>query len=105
MRPLIIILIQTSQEYQKGIQVGDSGPKDPHAASHKIVHNYKTLRKMLETIGFEMKLPQYCDEKKNSHYNEWDRINGIICRPKKYDPRNQGDKLVFPSLIIDAIKS
>ncbi len=49
---------------------------------------------MFETVGLEVKLPQYYDEEENSHYNEWDGTNGIIFRSKKYDPRNQGDKLV-----------
>ncbi|MEH7040153.1 SAM-dependent methyltransferase [Bacillus pseudomycoides] len=93
------------EEYQEGVQVGGPGPKDHPAASHKIVHNYETLRKMFETVGFEVKLLEYCDEEGNFHYNEWDGADGVIFRSKKYDPRNQGDKLVFPSLIIDAIKS
>jgi len=93
------------EEYQEGVQVGGPGPKDHPAASHKIVHNYETLRKMFETVGFEVKLLEYCDEEGNFHYNEWDGVDGVIFRSKKYDPRNQGDKLVFPSLIIDAIKS
>ncbi|WP_243523596.1 SAM-dependent methyltransferase [Bacillus pseudomycoides] len=93
------------EEYQEGVQVGGPGPKDHPAASHKIVHNYETLRKMFETVGFEVKLLEYCDEEGNFHYNEWNGADGVIFRSKKYDPRNQGDKLVFPSLIIDAIKS
>ncbi|PGC33563.1 SAM-dependent methyltransferase [Bacillus pseudomycoides] len=93
------------EEYQEGVQVGGPGPKDHPAASHKIVHNYKILKKMFEAVGFEVELLEYCDEEGDFHYNEWNGADGIIFRSKKYDPRNQGDKLVFPSLIIDAIKS
>ncbi|PEY33000.1 SAM-dependent methyltransferase [Bacillus cereus] len=74
------------EEYQEGVQVGGPGPKDHPAASHKIVHNYETLRKMFETVGFEVKLLEYCDEEGNFHYNEWDGADGVIFRSKKYDP-------------------
>lgn len=90
--------------YQNIVQVGGPGPKDHAAASHKIVHNYKTLTKMFESAGFEVKLLEYCDEDGNFHQNYWDGSDGVIFRSKKYDPRNQGEKLVFPSLIIDALK-
>ncbi|MEI4828788.1 hypothetical protein WAX78_14945 [Bacillus sp. FJAT-53711] len=33
-----------------------------------------------------------------------DANDGVIFRSKRYDSRNQGDKLGFPSLIVDAIK-
>lgn len=91
-------------EYQNIVKVGGPGPKDHPAASHKIIHNYKTLSKMFESAGFEANLLEYCDENGIFHYNDWDGSKGVIFRSKKYDPRNQGDKLVFPSLIVDAIK-
>lgn len=47
---------------QNIVQIGGPGPKDHPAASHKIVHNYKTLTKMFETAGFEVVLLEYCDE-------------------------------------------
>jgi predicted SAM-dependent methyltransferase len=90
--------------YQNIVKVGGPGPKDHPAASHKIVHNYKTLSAIFEAAGYEVNLLEYCDEEGNFHFNEWDDKDGVIFRSKKFDPRNQGDKLVFPSLIIDAIK-
>lgn len=90
--------------YQSIVQVGGPGPKEHAAASHKIVHNYKTLTKMFETAGYEVKLLEYCDEEGNFYQNQWDGADGVIFRSKKYDPRNQGEDLVFPSLIIDALK-
>lgn len=91
--------------YQNIVKVGGPGPQDHPAASHKIVHNYKTLKKMFETAGYKVKLLEYCDEEGKFHYNSWNGKDGVIFRSKKFDPRNQGDQLVFPSLIIDAIKS
>ena len=93
-----------NEAYQNIVQIGGPGPKDHPAASHKIVHNYKTLRAMFETAGFEVRLLEYCDENGIFHDNEWEGADGIIFRSKKCDPRNQGNQLVFPSLIVDAIK-
>ncbi|WP_339146175.1 MULTISPECIES: SAM-dependent methyltransferase [unclassified Sutcliffiella] len=90
--------------YQNIVKIGGPGPKDHPAASHKIVHNYKTLKQMFETAGFEINLLEYCDEQGKFHYNEWNGADGVIFRSKKYDPRNQGEKPVFPSLILDAFK-
>ncbi|MEG0437638.1 MAG: SAM-dependent methyltransferase [Solibacillus sp.] len=92
------------ESYQNIVKVGGPGPKEHPAASHKIVFNYKTLIKMFETAGYKVKLLEYCDEERNFHQNPWDGVDGVIFRSKKYDPRNQGNKLVFPSLIVDAVK-
>ena len=47
---------------------------------------------------------EYFDEHGNFHCNDWDGKDGVIFRSKKYDPRNQGDQMKFPSLIVDAVK-
>lgn len=93
-----------NKEYQNTVKIGGPGPKDHPAADHKIVYNYKTITNMFHTAGFEVKLLEYCDEKGTFHQNYWDGKDGVIFRSKKYDPRNQGQQLVFPSLIVDAIK-
>ncbi|MGE6753822.1 class I SAM-dependent methyltransferase [Rossellomorea sp. NPDC071047] len=92
------------ESYQRIVQVGGPGPKDHPAASHKIVHNYHTLTRMFETVGFEVTLYEYFDEEGTFHQNHWDGSDGVIFRSKKFDPRNQGERLAFPSLIIDAVK-
>lgn len=92
------------EEYQNIVKVGGPGPVDHPAASHKIVHNYRTLTSMFEAAGFEVNLLEYCGEDGNFHAHDWDGKDGVIFRSKKFDPRNQGDKLAFPSLIVDAIK-
>ncbi|WP_409294096.1 class I SAM-dependent methyltransferase [Peribacillus sp. SCS-26] len=92
------------EPYQRIVQVGGPGPKDHPAASHKIVHNYKTLSMMFKEAGFDVTLLEYCDETGIFHQNNWDGTQGVIFRSSKYDPRNQGGRLVFPSLILDAVK-
>lgn len=92
------------ESYQNIVKIGGPGPKEHPAASHKIVFNYKTLIQMFETTGYKVKLLEYCDEEGIFHQNSWDGVDGVIFRSKKFDPRNQGDKLIFPSLIVDAVK-
>jgi predicted SAM-dependent methyltransferase len=93
-----------NEEYQKLVQVGGPGPKDHICAGHKIVYNYKTITNMFESAGFTVRLLEYFDELGQFHINEWTGEKGVIFRSKKYDPRNQGDQIVFASLIVDAIK-
>lgn len=90
--------------YQNIVQVDGPGPKDHPAASHKIVHNYKTLSKLFNEAGFAVKLLEYCDEAGQFHYNEWDPEEGFIYRSYRYDHRNNNGELGFVSLIIDAVK-
>ncbi|MRX74351.1 SAM-dependent methyltransferase [Bacillus lacus] len=92
-----------NEDYQNTVKVGGPGPLDHPAYSHKIVHNYQTLTNMFEMAGFEVNLLEYCDEEGNFHAKKWDGRDGVIFRSKKYDPRNS-TTLVFPSLIVDAIK-
>ncbi|SFK83137.1 Predicted SAM-depedendent methyltransferase [Paenibacillus sp. 1_12] len=93
-----------NEEYQRIVQVGGPGPIDHPAASHKILHNYKTLSSMFETCGYTIELLEYCDEDGDFHYQEWDERKGFIYRSKRFDHRNKDGKLGFVSLIIDAIK-
>ena len=64
--------------YQNVVKIGGPGPKDHPAASHKIVHNYKTLAEMFETAGFQVELLEYFDEHGNFHCNDWDGKDGVI---------------------------
>ncbi|WP_144466040.1 SAM-dependent methyltransferase [Bacillus sp. FDAARGOS_235] len=92
------------EEYQQGVQVGGLGPLDHPAASHKIVHNYKTITSMFESAGFQVRILEYCDENGKFHYNDWNEKDGFIYRSKRFDHRNQDGTLEFASLIVDAVK-
>ncbi|KKI92882.1 putative SAM-dependent methyltransferase [Bacillus sp. SA1-12] len=92
------------KDYQNIVKIGGPGPFDHPAASHKIVHTYQTLSNMFQTAGYKVTLLEYFDKKGQFHVHDWDGKDGVIFRSKKFDPRNQGEKLVFPSLIVDAIK-
>jgi predicted SAM-dependent methyltransferase len=90
--------------YQDMVKVGGPGPADHPAADHKIVYDYRTLSAVLAGAGFETDLLEYCDEAGRFHYNQWDPGTGPIYRSLRLDHRNQGGKLGFVSLIIDARK-
>ncbi|GGE61726.1 class I SAM-dependent methyltransferase [Priestia taiwanensis] len=92
------------EAYQNMVQIGGPGPADHPAASHKIVHNIHTITSMFEEAGFHVNALEYCDEDGQFHYNEWDEKAGLIYRSKRFDQRNQDGKLVFVSLIVDAVK-
>ncbi|WP_242214773.1 SAM-dependent methyltransferase [Bacillus cereus group sp. BfR-BA-01383] len=93
------------EEYQQGVQVGGPGPLDHPAVSHKIVHNYKTITSMFESAGFQVRILEYCDENGEFHCNDWNEKDGFIYRSKRFDHRNQDNKLGFVSLIVDAMKN
>lgn len=90
--------------YQQAVQVGGPGPCDHPAASHKIVHNYRTLTSMFEEAGFIVSLLEYCDEQGRFHEEEWNPQDGFIYRSKRFDHRNTEEQLGFVSLIVDAKK-
>ncbi|MGN7763909.1 class I SAM-dependent methyltransferase [Paenibacillus sp. 22594] len=92
------------EAYQKIVQIGGPGPLSHPAASHKIVHNYATLKAMFETAGYQVRLLEYCDETGEFHDNDWDETEGFIYRSKRFDHRNHDGKLGFVSLIVDAVK-
>ncbi|WP_339169065.1 SAM-dependent methyltransferase [Paenibacillus sp. FSL R5-0341] len=93
-----------NEEYQNIVQIGGPGPKEHPAASHKIVHNYKTITSMFEEAGFKIKLLEYCDESGEFHFNNWNPEDGFIYRSFQFDHRNNNDELGFVSLIVDAVK-
>lgn len=94
----------SDEAYQNIVKVGGPGPKEHPAASHKIVYNYKTLSSIFKMADYEVNFLEYCDEAGHFQFSEWQEEDGVIFRSKKCDPRNQGDKLMFPSLILDATK-
>lgn len=91
-------------DYQALVQVGGPGPKDHPAYTHKIVYDYQTFRAVFEAAGFLVELLEYCDEEGNFHYVHWNDADGYIGRSLFHDTRNSPEKLVMPSIIIDAKK-
>ena len=86
-------------EYIEDVRPGGTGPED-----HKILYNYWSLSKLLSDAGFRIVLIEYWDENREFHQTEWSTEDGHILRSQRYDPRNQDGRLVYTSLIVDAIK-
>ncbi len=71
---------------------------------HKVLYTYKTLGGLYSSLGFDVRLLEYWDEKGIFHYSSWDPGDGMIQRSREFDPRNQKGELKYTSLILDAIK-
>lgn len=91
-----------STEYIQRVMPGGRGPG---AKDHKVLYDYNTLVKLLESQGFKVVLLEYYDEKGNFQYHKWDPEMGFISRSKRFDPRNQSGKFLYSSLIVDAVKT
>ncbi len=74
------------------------------ADDHKILYNYKLLKKNLESAGFIVELLEYWDEEHKFHFINWTDEGGHIRRSKRYDERNRNEGLNYTSLIVDAVK-
>jgi predicted SAM-dependent methyltransferase len=88
------------EAYQRLVAINGPGP----AADHKVVYNYRTLRDVFESAGFEVRLLEWWDEQGQFHWEDWNADEGLIYRSRRFDPRNQDGKLGFTSLIVDAVK-
>lgn len=91
-----------SEEYINYVKPGGTGNG---ADDHKLLYNYKIMSGFLENAGFEVKLLEYFDENGQFHKSPWSPEDGMIRRSADHDSRNQGGKLGYTSLIIDAHKN
>ncbi|WP_345102565.1 hypothetical protein [Mucilaginibacter panaciglaebae] len=89
------------KEYIEWVRVGGSGIG---ADDHKILYTYDVMKSRLEKAGFRVELLEYWDENGKFHYTDWALDGGKINRSRRYDPRNQADKLGYTSLIVEGIK-
>ena len=87
--------------YRKWVQPGGTGPG---ADDHKILYTYDSLQQLLVEAGFHTELLEYFDSSGQFHFVEWDPSDGMIRRSRRFDARNQGGKLGYTSLIVDAWK-
>lgn len=90
--------------YQNMVKIGGNGDPNHPAYSHKIVYDYKLLKKVFEEAGFEVELLEYCDEAGVFHYKYWNEADGRIGRSFRFDTRNSGTKIGMVSIILDAKK-
>ncbi len=91
-----------SDNYIKSVNPGGSGLGSD---DHKVLYNYLTLTKLLQSVGFEVRLLEYFDENHLFHYEKWDSTDGLIIRSSRFDERNKDGNLNYTSLIVDAFKN
>lgn len=91
------------KEYIDAVKVGGNGAGSD---DHKMLWDYQSLGKLLiENADFNFpQFIEYWDEKGAFHKADWLHSDGFIGRSAEYDERNIGGKLVYTSLILDAIK-
>ena len=90
--------------YRDWVKPGGASPGQL-ANDHKVLYNYRTLRDVFESAGFRVELYEYFDEAGAFQYRDWDERAGTIWRSKRFDKRNTGGKLVFTSIVADAVKA
>lgn len=88
-------------EYVAGVKPGGTGSG---AYDHKVLYNHETFRDLFASVGFEVRLHEYFDSNGQFHFADWNPCDGMIQRSKRYDSRNVGGRLVYTSVILDAVK-
>jgi predicted SAM-dependent methyltransferase len=87
--------------YIDSVKPGGSGEGSD---DHKVLYTYKTLTKELEKAGFTVNPLEYWDENGTFHAVDWNPVDGMVKRSSRFDKRNMNGKLVYTSLIVDAVK-
>jgi len=87
--------------YIEWVRPGGTGPA---ATDHKVLYDYRTFSRVFEQAGFRVELLEYFDESGTFHRVDWTNERGFIGRSARYDARNEGGKLAYTSLILDAVK-
>lgn len=71
---------------------------------HKILYTYKTLSDVLHQVPFMVELREYWNEQGYFVETYWNVQKGQVSRSRRFDSRNQGDKINYTSIIVDCIK-
>lgn len=74
------------------------------ADDHKALYTVETLTALLGRAGLRAEPREWFDAAGQFHFVEWSPGDGMIRRSRRFDPRNEGGKLAYTSLIIDAFR-
>jgi len=86
------------------ITMVEPGGTGDGADDHKVLYTHETFQATFEQAGFEVRLLEYFDAGGEFHRADWSPKEGFIHRSAENDRRNQEGKLVYTSLILDAVK-
>ncbi|MBB4304795.1 putative SAM-dependent methyltransferase [Rhodobium orientis] len=87
--------------YIDKVKVGGTGPA---ADDHKVLFTHRSLTALLEEAGFEVRLLEYHDAAGTFHAADWSPEDGMVFRSARFDARNRCGRLVYTSIIVDAVK-
>ena len=93
--------LHPDRTYIDAVKPGGSGPG---ADDHKVLYSWRALQTVLEGAGFTTRVLEYFDESGDFHAVEWDPMEGMIRRSKRFDNRNRDGALHYTSIIVDAIR-
>lgn len=88
-------------QYVAGVRPGGSGAG---ADDHKVLYNHESFAAVFASVGFTVRLHEHFDRNGQFHSADWSPADGMIQRSKRYDSRNEGGRLVYTSVILDAVK-
>jgi predicted SAM-dependent methyltransferase len=71
---------------------------------HRVLYTHQTFAAVFTAAGFEVRLLEYWDNRRQFHYTNWDPQQGKIERSRRFDDRNSDGQLHYTSLILDAVK-
>lgn len=94
--------LHPSPAYIESVRPGGSGSG---AEDHKLLYTCRTLTAMLAEAGFAALPLEYFDEAGAFHAEPWRWEDGPVRRSARFDPRNAGGRLVYTSLIVDAVRA
>ena len=69
---------------------------------HHVLYTYRTLKTVFESVGFQVTLLEYFDERGTFYQQEWTPADGMISRSARFDSRNFTGELAYTSIIMDA---
>jgi predicted SAM-dependent methyltransferase len=91
--------LRPDPSYIEHVKPGGTGPG---ADDHKLLYTYRTFKDVFDKIGFRVEILEYFDENGKFHSVDWNPVDGMIYRSRRFDARNKDGELHYTSLIIDA---
>ncbi|MEP6959462.1 MAG: methyltransferase domain-containing protein [Nitrospirota bacterium] len=94
--------LHPDEDYIDRVRPGGSGLGSD---DHHVLYTYRTLQTVFESVGFQVTLLEYFDERGTFHEEEWSPADGMITRSARFDSRNFAGDLRYTSIILDARKA
>jgi predicted SAM-dependent methyltransferase len=91
--------LHQDEAYIDPVRPGGSGP---WSDDHHVLYTYSTLKTVFESVGFQITLLEYFDERGTFHYHEWIPADWMITRSARFDSKNFAGDLTYTSIILDA---